>query len=158
MPPGFKRFFWSITRSSRNQSSTEPISSQPRSWKKPSSWKYVHSDNKKHDSTRRTDGISLHSYDSRALSERDHVEPETEVANTKSSCPTNHRGDDHDQSRLLESGGSRDVVLGSSSRSHGDRDSRARALTPAADIGCLPDGSWSDPDVARKPGRLGEKS
>lgn len=154
LPPSFKKFLSTITRSSRSPSSQDPVPSQSRSWRKPASWKYVGSDGKKHDSTGRGDGMSLHSYDSRAPSAQNYVKPGTEAVFTKFPCSTKSLNIDYDHSNPLELGDSNEPILGRSLPSHGRRDSRPTAFSPVADIGCLPDGSWSDPDVAEESGRV----
>jgi hypothetical protein len=110
----------------------------------------VGSDGRKHDSTGMSEGMSLHSYDWRAPSAQKHIEPSTEVVFTKLPYSTKSLNTDHDHSNPLE--------LGNSNEPHSNRDSRPTAFSPVADIGCLSNGSWSDPDVAKEPGRIGHKS
>jgi hypothetical protein len=164
LPREVKEILSLVTRSSRNQSNPSSKRSQQREWKKPSSWMSIsHGTTKSaNDSSFKNDENSLWSRNSNHLarsgSQRRLESALSDYSESNFAPFLDKRVDlGHEQVELLNVAKPSDTATRQSLRRHGSRDSRITALPPIGNIGCLPEGSFSDVDVSKGFKGLGRK-
>jgi hypothetical protein len=165
LPRGIKDFLSHVTRSSRSRSNTASNPSQQREWKKPASWINMSRDAK--DSAIRSSSgqemSSLWTRNSRSPSTDHHVRTganglESALSNysefddviTRPHFPDKRLDLGYQQSESLNVPNPKRATARQSLWSHSSRDSRITALPPIRNIGCLPEGSFSDLEIPKK--------
>lgn len=161
IPVSVREFLSHVTQSSRSRSRSRSKSSskpsQPREWKKPSSWMTLSHDVKDsgHGSSKGTNIDSLWSQYSLAPADHHHLRSNSHHLDSASSNyltrpPFNEKRLDsrHEQMELLRVPKSPRTAR-QSMKSEASRDSGITALPSMTQIGVLPEGSFSDDDVRK---------
>jgi hypothetical protein len=164
LPIRVKEFLSQITHISRSRSNPGSKSDRQREWKKPSSWVSITAgaNDSGHGSGRKSSINSLWSPKSAVSSAHRHIRggsrqldsgfsnySESGIAVTRPPLHEEYRDRQHEQIELLNVTKPVKSSARQSLMSCGSRDSRITALPTIGKIGCLPEGSFSDLNVAK---------